>query len=164
MIRYSIMWWDGRNPIFPDYHDLGGDCTNFVSQMMLMGGWETAGPPGQATRSKWFWGSTVDDCSFTWGAANNFHSFAITYSQRLEVVGNVYWCQDSDIVQYDWTADNSIDHTQFVTNNVYNEQTVELYMTQHDNDYLNRPISEILADLSRTYPNFRTYGMSHTVW
>jgi hypothetical protein len=100
----------------------------------------------------------------TWGAANNFHSFAITYSQRLEVVGNVYWCQDSDIVQYDWTADNSIDHTQFVTNNVYDEQTVELYMTQHDNDYLNRPISEILADLSRTYPNFRTYGMSHTVW
>lgn len=75
----------------------------------------------------------------------------------------MYWCQDSDIVQYDWTADNSIDRTQFVTNNIYNEQTVELYMTQHDNDYLNRPISEILAALSRTYPNFRTYGMSHTV-
>jgi hypothetical protein len=164
MVRYASSWALGRNPSFPDYHNLGGDCTNFVSQIMLAGGWETVGPPGQSTRSKWFYGPTADDCSYTWGGANNFHSFAITYAQRFKVVEDVYYCQDSDVVQYDWTADNSMDHTQFVSDNVYDEHTVELYMTQHDNDYIDRPISEILADVGRTYPNFKTYGMTYTVW
>jgi hypothetical protein len=164
MIRYAAIWALGRNSVFPDYHNAGGDCTNFLSQIMLNGGWATVGPPGRATRSKWFYGPTLDDCSYTWGAANNFHSFARTYAQRLKVVANVYYCQDSDVVQYDWEGNDSMDHTQFVSNNYYDEQIVELYMTQHDNDYYLRPITEILADVRRSYPNFKTYGMSHTVW
>ena len=67
-------------------------------------------------------------------------------------------------MQWDWTADGTIDHTQFVSDNVYDEQTVELYMTQHDNDYLDRPMSEIILDVAAEYDDYRVYGMTQTVW
>ncbi|MEU4157859.1 amidase domain-containing protein [Actinoplanes sp. NPDC026670] len=164
MQRYAAAWALGRNPAFPDYHGYGGDCTSFLSQIMWAGGWETVGPPGRATRSKWFYGGTVDECSYTWGAATNFHSFAITYSQRLKYQQNLYYCYDTDVIQYDWDVNNTIDHTQFVSENVYDEQSVELYMTQHDNDYHLRPLTEILADLASNGIVYKAYGMSHTVW
>ncbi|MEV7624623.1 amidase domain-containing protein [Actinoplanes sp. NPDC089786] len=166
MIRYAATWATSRNPDFPDYHNNGGDCTSFVSQIMFRGGWAQIGPPGQSTLSKWFYGSTVNTCSYTWGAAANWHSFATLYAARFEAVSNVYYCQDSDVVQYDWniTADDKINHTQFVSNNYYDEHTVELYMTQHDNDYSYRPLSEILADVSVKYPRMQVYGLTHSVW
>jgi len=45
-VEYTTPWALGRNPDFPDYSSLaggGGDCSNFVSQVLLAGGWSTLG-------------------------------------------------------------------------------------------------------------------------
>lgn len=37
-VDYAIKWALNRNPNFYDYSQLGGDCTNFASQILLAGG------------------------------------------------------------------------------------------------------------------------------
>lgn len=37
-VEYANLWAMGRNPLFFDYSNLGGDCTNFISQCILAGG------------------------------------------------------------------------------------------------------------------------------
>lgn len=36
-VQYAKQWALARNPLFPDFSELGGDCTNFVSQCILAG-------------------------------------------------------------------------------------------------------------------------------
>ena len=36
-VRYAAQWAYRRNPIYYDFSDLGGDCTNFVSQCLYAG-------------------------------------------------------------------------------------------------------------------------------
>ena len=36
-VEYATVWSFGRNPIYYDFENLGGDCTNFVSQCIFAG-------------------------------------------------------------------------------------------------------------------------------
>ena len=36
-VEYARRWAFGRNPLFPDFAGIGGDCTNFVSQCIYAG-------------------------------------------------------------------------------------------------------------------------------
>ncbi len=36
-VEYALKWAYARNPRFYDFEDLGGDCTNFVSQCLYAG-------------------------------------------------------------------------------------------------------------------------------
>ena len=36
-VEYALRWALSRNPLFPDFAGIGGDCTNFVSQAVLAG-------------------------------------------------------------------------------------------------------------------------------
>lgn len=37
-VSYAAAWALGRNPMYYDFSDIGGDCTNFVSQCLYAGG------------------------------------------------------------------------------------------------------------------------------
>ncbi len=37
-VEYALRWALSRNPLFPDFAGIGGDCTNFISQCLLAGG------------------------------------------------------------------------------------------------------------------------------
>ena len=37
-VAYAHRWAYGRNPLFYDYENIGGDCTNFASQCIYAGG------------------------------------------------------------------------------------------------------------------------------
>ena len=36
-VEYALKWALDRNPRYLDYDDLGGDCTNFISQCLYAG-------------------------------------------------------------------------------------------------------------------------------
>ena len=36
-VEYALRWALSRNPLFPDFTGIGGDCTNFISQCVLAG-------------------------------------------------------------------------------------------------------------------------------
>ena len=37
-VAYALRWALSRNPRYFDFEDIGGDCTNYVSQCMCAGG------------------------------------------------------------------------------------------------------------------------------
>ena len=36
-VEYALRWALSRNPEYYDFEDIGGDCTNFVSQCLFAG-------------------------------------------------------------------------------------------------------------------------------
>ncbi|MBL1109763.1 amidase domain-containing protein [Streptomyces sp. 5-8] len=73
MIAYAEKYWKHHNSAFRTYG--GNDCTNFLSQIMLAGGWKPAGGSIiQRTSNKyWFYGPVSLWTSYTWGGAENWY-------------------------------------------------------------------------------------------
>jgi Putative amidase domain len=144
MVLYARAWAHGRNSDYPSYDD---DCTGFISQAMRAGGWATVGSwpaDDRADNSKWFFGSFTWTTSYTWGGAENWYWFAEDYSKRTYILAYLWDLVWSDVLQYDFGHDNIIDHTQICTGNSL--ETGEPLMTQHDDDYTDKPLSEILQN------------------
>lgn len=65
---YAYSRWNSPNPVFPDFSSDGGDCTNFSSQVIYLGG----GYPftwGSDRNTGW-WYSTSTSYSWSWSLAN----------------------------------------------------------------------------------------------
>ncbi|MEU5594572.1 amidase domain-containing protein [Streptomyces sp. NPDC020298] len=114
MIAYADKYWKYGNSAYRTFGS--NDCTNFVSQIMLAGGWKPAGGSIiQHTSNKyWFYGPVSIWTSYTWGGAENWYWFAIKHSKRTKALGNVWDLLASDVLQADWNRDNVVDHTMFV--------------------------------------------------
>jgi Putative amidase domain len=153
MVAYAIDHWGGAGaPYNSNYRDFsanggGGDCTNFVSQALLDGGW-------QMTTGFWF-----DDNSWWYGWASQTHSWAgaqnwsVFAPQRTNWLGNVWYMGIADVLQIDFNRDGSKDHTMLVTISTSSQK----YMTYHTTNTLNRSLSSILASYpSAWYYAYRT--------
>jgi hypothetical protein len=72
---YAVKYALSPNSAFPPYSN---DCTSFVSQAMLAGGWTMVGGSvfDRQDDDVWWWGkSTFSQASYTWGGADNFSRF-----------------------------------------------------------------------------------------
>lgn len=147
------------NPAFKRFNN---DCTNFVSQTLLAGGWQMA--LGVYTHNDVWWyscmlpGGNVCRASYTWGAAFNFHEFLGTSpGQRTNMADHFGDVWPGDIIFADWDGptghhpDGRIDHVMVVTGR---DTDGNLYISQHTNDRLNRPMTQVI--LQETEANF--YG------
>lgn len=130
---------------------LDNDCTNFVSQALRAGGWQTLGTTNNTDLRKW----TYDvfgprRFSWTWSKAWALERFS-TSSGRTTRLGNVYNARPGDLLFTDWDDDPAFDHVMMVTDRVNREP----YISQHSPHRHNIPLS-----LSRSYadPNTRWYG------
>ena len=74
-IKYASQYAITPNNCFPPYPN---DCTSFVSQCMLAGGWPMLGGSvfDRTDDTVWWWGkSLLTNASYTWGGAHNFSRF-----------------------------------------------------------------------------------------
>ncbi|MBK3570002.1 amidase domain-containing protein [Streptomyces sp. MBT62] len=146
MVAYADKYWDHHNDAYRTY---GNDCTNFISQAMLAGGW---GPKGgaliQRTSNKyWFYGPTKFTTSYTWAGAENWYWFAKKHEKRTRILGNVWQLAKSDVLQADWTRNNNIDHSMIVTKRYQGTP----YLTYHTGDTHNKSLSKLLSDHPRAW-------------
>jgi hypothetical protein len=134
------------------FKTFNNDCTNFVSQSLLAGGWQMV--LGYYTHNDVWWyscalpGGLVCHASYTWGAAYNFHEFLGTSpGQRTNYVSYFGDVDQGDIIFADWDApdghhpDGRIDHVMFVTGK---DTEGNLYISQHTNDRLDRPMAQVI--------------------
>ncbi|HEY8981308.1 MAG TPA: amidase domain-containing protein [Streptomyces sp.] len=146
MVAYADKYWNRHNGAYRTYDN---DCTNFISQAMLEGGW---GPKGgaiiQRTSNKyWFYGPTTWTTSYTWAGAENWYWFANKHAKRTKALDNVWKLAASDVLQADWGRDNNIDHTMIVTKKYRGTP----YLTYHTNDTHNKSLSKLISDHPRTW-------------
>ena len=135
--EYAIKWAISSNKQYYNYINDGGDCTNFVSQVLRAGGMDFIGSRKNATSiDSWFYySSELPNRTSTWTSANAFNlhfgkSGKRVYKYRQysieealknwdEIYSSIYI---GDIIQY--TRPNNIAfHSQAITD-LLNNKTI----------------------------------------
>jgi hypothetical protein len=149
MVAYAQKYWNHYNPDYPDYNGegAGGDCTNFVSQVLKAGGWKHV-PGYTSDYTKWFGNADIQSDSFV--GVNEFSWFALS-SKRVTPLANVYQADLGDVIQMDFNRDGSKDHTMVVT---YRDRSGVPYVTYHSTNTYNRSVASLVA----SYPNAYYYA------
>ena len=146
--EYAIKWAMSANKKYYNYINDGGDCTNFVSQVLRAGGMEFIGTKKNATSIKsWFYySSDLPNRTSTWTSANAFNLHFGKEGKRVykyreykiedalkiwdEIYPSIYV---GDIVQYS-RPNNIAFHSQAITD-LIGDGTI--YFSQHSNSIEN---------------------------
>lgn len=72
-VRYALNWAFARNPRFYDFEDIGGDCTNYISQCLYAG----CNVMNFSKENGWYYISS-DDRAPAWTGVNFLREFLLT--------------------------------------------------------------------------------------
>ena len=139
-VAYARRWALSRNPIYYDFSEIGGDCTNFASQCIYAGAKVMNFEPTFG----WYYLST-DDRSPSWTGVEYLYSFLVNNNSvgpfgRLVGRSRV---QIGDIIQLG-KRDGTFYHSLVVS-----ATFPRILVCAHSDDYLNRPLD------TYTYENIR---------
>jgi len=136
-VAYANKWAYFRNPEFYNFQELGGDCTNFASQVIYAG----CGVMNYTPIYGWYYIS-LNNRSPSWTGVNQLYTFLTTNTAegpRGRVV-NLSEIEKGDIIQLDFGGDGSFDHTPVVVD--AGEGTPEtIRVAAHTNDADCRPLA-----------------------
>lgn len=136
-VAYANKWAYFRNPEFYNFQELGGDCTNFASQVIYAG----CGVMNYTPVYGWYYIS-LNNRSPSWTGVNQLYTFLTTNTAegpRGRVV-NLSEIEKGDIIQLDFSGDGSFDHTPVVVD--AGEGTPEtIHVAAHTNDADCRPLA-----------------------
>ncbi|MGG7213136.1 amidase domain-containing protein [Clostridium nigeriense] len=171
--EYALKWATSSNKEYYNFINDGGDCTNFVSQVLRAGGLDFVGSKANATSIKsWFYySSNLPNRTSTWTAANPFNlhfgkEYKRAYDYREykiedalknwnEIYSSIYI---GDIVQYS-RPNNIAFHSQAITD-ILDKSTI--YFSQHSNSienfYKNGNLKYYLLGKPNDY-NFLIYNI-----
>lgn len=142
-VEYAYMWWDKRNPKFYNFDDLGGDCTNFVSQCLFFGGIEM-----NMSANGWFY-NNLSSRSPSWTGVEQFFSFAISNQKNLGVraeLSNIQQIEIGDVVQLKLRGENRFHHSLLITHISGVKNYSNVLLTSHTYDALNKPIDHYFVE------------------
>lgn len=146
--EYALKWATSSNKEYYNFINDGGDCTNFVSQVLRAGGLEFKGNKSNATSiDSWFYySSNLPNRSSTWTAAQPFNlhfgkEYKRSYNYREYTIKEALINFDKiyqtiyigDIVQYS-RPNNIAFHSQAITD-ILDKETI--YFSQHSNSIEN---------------------------
>ena len=137
-LEYAYRWWNGRNPLFYDFENLGGDCTNFVSQCLFYGGiamdYSTLG---------WYYSSLYSRAP-AWTGVEEFYNYStnnnlsIGVKTKICTINNV---EIGDVVQIMQNGETDFHHTLLITKIANSYPSLSnIMITGHSFDVLNKPI------------------------
>jgi hypothetical protein len=95
-VAYAREWALARNPAYYDFEDIGGDCTNFASQVLFAG----AGIMNFTPQLGWYYRS-INDRAPAWTSVEYFARF-ITTNQGAGPFGSfqpLFYAQPGDFIQ-----------------------------------------------------------------
>ncbi|WP_073949301.1 amidase domain-containing protein [Streptomyces kebangsaanensis] len=149
MAKYAEKYWKKYNPDYRKFNDVGGDCTNFISQALRAGGWKNDTGWYKSYKNWWYNSSNQ---TTSWINVNYWASFAL-HSNRAYNLDNVYKLGIGDILQMDFNGNRSKDHSMITT---YRSNGVP-YLTYHSTNTYRKSVKSLVAQYPRaTYYAFRT--------
>jgi hypothetical protein len=143
--QYALEWARKRNPLFQDYSSrkvFGGDCTNFVSQALLAGGWTISW--GHSFESTAWW-SDANACSMTWSVAHEFRRYLALSGRASPCSANELWWGDLVLIVPEGTdyAHHAMIVTEVYRNLQHPDERPTVYLCGHSNDRLNYPLQDV---------------------
>ena len=131
-LEYAKKWVFNGNPDFYDFTELGGDCTNFISQCLYAGGAVMNYTPDLG----WYYIS-LSDRAAAWTSVQFFHDFMVTnksagpYGEevplRYAAVGDVVQLGTDDSFYHSLLVTGIADGVPYVTARTRNVLNVPLY-------------------------------------
>ncbi|MDX3132884.1 amidase domain-containing protein [Streptomyces europaeiscabiei] len=139
MATYTEKYWKNYNSAYRRYNAAGGDCTNYLSQGLLAGGWKQISTVTPEEYDTWYYASngTAD----AWIGVNEWSWFTQT-AKRTTALANVYQMDIGDVLQVDFNKDGDKDHSMMTT---YRSSSGVPYLTYHDADTYRRSVASIIA-------------------
>ncbi len=140
-VEYARRWALSRNPLFRNFAESGGDCTNFISQCIFSGSCIMNPTPTFG----WYYRASGEYAP-AWTGVIYLYNFLIANMENgpvgMEV--DLGMGEPGDIIQLG-RADGSYYHTVIISA----IRDGEIYVCAHDNDALDRPLSSYTNDISR---------------
>lgn len=137
-VSYARRWALSRNADYYDYTDIGGDCTNFVSQCVYSG----IGIMNFSQTFGWYY-LNANNKSPSWTGVRYFYDFMVN-NEGIGPFGIESSLEDleiGDVIQYSRNGQTYV-HTLLLTRIVINPDGVRTYyVAAHTYDVLDRELS-----------------------
>jgi len=110
-IDYARRWALGRNPDYFNYEEIGGDCTNYISQILLAGGCKM---DKSSPLYGWYY-NTANDKSASWTGVEQLYDYLIKDKERGIMAKEIDLneVEAGDIVQLSFNG-KTFQHTPFI--------------------------------------------------
>lgn len=144
-LQYAQQWAFGRNPNYYDFSDLGGDCTNFASQVLYAG----AGVMNYTPGTGWFY-INANHRTASWTGVPFFYNFLTSnrgagpFGEQVELAA----VEPGDFIQL--SADGKrYTHTLAVMSVGKPATADNILIATHTYDAYDRPLSSYSNDRTR---------------
>ena len=140
-VAYAQDWALRRNPAYGDFSDMGGDCSNFISQALIAGG----AVMNTARDTGWYYRS-MNDRAAGWSGVPFLYKF-LTGNRGRGPFGHeipVEEAEPGDIIQLRFAGKDDYSHSLLVT-----ETRGGPRVAAHSYDSLGRPLSAYSYDSAR---------------
>lgn len=129
--RYARRWAFDRNPKFYDFSNLGGNCTNYVSQVLFAGGC----PMNYERWTGWFY-QNVDYRAPAWTGVEYLYDFLVNNKGRGPVGREcaIEELEVGDIIQLNFEDDNRFNHTPLVVRIEYPINPDNIFVAANSDD------------------------------
>ena len=136
-VEYAHKWAYFRNPEYFDFSELGGDCTNFASQVLFSGYNEM----NYKKNYGWYY-NNLNDRSPSWTGVNELYKFLVNNQGPgpRAVETSMFGIAPGDLVQLDFDGDGVFDHTPVIVS-VGDFTPDTILVAAHSNDSDFRPLS-----------------------
>lgn len=136
-VQYANKWALDRNPDYYNFDELGGDCTNFISQCLYAG----SGVMNYTPTFGWYYRS-LNDRTPSWTGVEFMYNFLTTNRGPgpYGVVAPLIEVRPGDIIQLSFDGE-VFSHTLFVLTTGILPFHNNILVASHSQDALNRPLS-----------------------
>lgn len=144
-VEYARKWAFGRNPEYYTFDDIGGDCTNFVSQCLYAG----SGVMNYTPDFGWYYISP-DDRSAAWTGVQYLYNF-LTTNEGNGPYGSeqpLALTKIGDVIQLSFDGE-TFAHTLIVTRIVLFPTPRNILIASHSYDSFDRPLDTYDYQIAR---------------
>ena len=135
-VNYALKYALVKNTNYFDYTNIGGNCTNYISQCLYAGA-----PQMNYSNNGWFYVSP-SNTSISWANVEPFYNFIIT-NQGLGVFGKespLLSCETGDVIQLKFKNKPVYSHALIVTR-VNGKTPKDIIVCANTRDIKNVPLS-----------------------
>jgi len=136
--NYAKRWAFDRNPRFYDFEHIGGDCTNFTSQVLLAGGC----PMNGKKWTGWYYYG-LNNRAPAWTGVDYLYKFLINNEGRgpIAKLSTIDEIDIGDIVQMNFEYDKVFNHSPVVIRIEEPRKPENIFIAAHTYDRFDYPLS-----------------------
>ena len=152
-VAYAQQWALERNQDYFDFNDIGGDCTNFVSQAIYIGGGIPQTAAGEGIGQPGWYYQDIHNRAAAWTEVNFLYDFLLfghfwEGGPEGKEVKTESYLYEGDLIQFKWDE-----------NEVWNHSVIVVAVQEHNADFY--PLVASHSDDTDNYP-FAYYDYGET--